>query len=260
MRSLIKSLILKVVPYKFILVLKQLEVIARCHFSRRYYEADESMLLRLLVERGNGVAVDVGANFGQYSYAFARLPNCTNVLSIEPQQPVARMFCRMTAFLGVSKIFHIEALVSDAKGFAYMQTPNRSGCAMSQETFMVKDNKIATSGKIPVGTIDDFVIQHVGNETPVMVIKIDVEGAELNVLKGAVSTISKWHPIIMAELVDEFLNRFGTTFREPFEWMATYGYEAFWLAENGLVKLDISARSIRSPSGNYFFLPHGVYP
>jgi FkbM family methyltransferase len=74
-------------------------------------------------------------------------------------------------------------------------------------------NPIHKSEMVNITTLDSFKI------TDIDFIKIDVDGYELNVLKGGVKTITKWKPIICmevipgetyhGELADEYLQGLG---------------------------------------------------
>ena len=62
------------------------------------------------------------------------------------------------------------------------------------------------------------------------VIKIDIEGFELNALKGAkniLASATSKPRLIVAELVDEFLSRSGGTKVEVYEFLLSYGYIPF---------------------------------
>ena len=43
------------------------------------------------------------------------------------------------------------------------------------------------------------------------VVKIDVEGAEMLVLKGAAKTLARYHPVLIVELIDKQLRSMGTS-------------------------------------------------
>jgi FkbM family methyltransferase len=55
-------------------------------------------------------------------------------------------------------------------------------------------------------------------------IKIDVEGFEMNVLKGAEKTIKKFHPVMLIEINNFALERNGVTNKDIFEYLDTLGY------------------------------------
>ena len=56
-------------------------------------------------------------------------------------------------------------------------------------------------------------------------IKCDVEGAEFLVLKGAANTIKRFKPIILLEVVADFLSRNGHTISDVEDFFLDHGYQ-----------------------------------
>jgi hypothetical protein len=69
----------------------------------------------------------------------------------------------------------------------------------------------------------DAILQDVAISR-VDVLKIDVEGAELQVLKGAQETLTRYHPLLVVELIDDQLSEMGTSSAEVTEFLRSYGY------------------------------------
>ncbi|WP_298995326.1 FkbM family methyltransferase [uncultured Desulfovibrio sp.] len=64
---------------------------------------------------------------------------------------------------------------------------------------------------ITLSTLDKFIFAHPDDfQLPVAAMKIDVEGMEYNVLRGAVNTIKRFIPLIMSEGDDQKINSFLT--------------------------------------------------
>ncbi len=55
-------------------------------------------------------------------------------------------------------------------------------------------------------------------------IKIDVEGAEFLVLRGAKDTLTRFHPAILIELLDRQLREMGTSTAEVIAFLQAQGY------------------------------------
>ncbi|GHK04213.1 hypothetical protein SY2F82_60100 [Streptomyces sp. Y2F8-2] len=56
--------------------------------------------------------------------------------------------------------------------------------------------------------------------------KLDVEGSEYLALRGAGQLVSRGEPAVwMLELVDKFLQRFGSSAREVRRWLGDHGYD-----------------------------------
>ena len=76
---------------------------------------------------------------------------------------------------------------------------------------------------VDVVRLDDFVAQQ--NIQKADLIKIDTEGFEMNVLKGAEATITKHKPILFIEVNDENLKQQKTSAKELISLVASWGYE-----------------------------------
>ena len=69
---------------------------------------------------------------------------------------------------------------------------------------------------MPVVTIDEIC------PGPVALIKIDVEGHEAAVVRGAAAKIDRYSPAVIFEYAPEFLHDAS---QSPFQWLADRGYE-----------------------------------
>jgi len=76
---------------------------------------------------------------------------------------------------------------------------------------------------VQVKTIDTL-FEEAGIQS-LQAIKIDVEGAELNVLKGGESVIKKFHPMILFEYHDRAVEKFGYKKEEILELLKSWGYQ-----------------------------------
>lgn len=148
-------------------------------------------------------AVDIGTT-GSGPYTELMLPSSRMVFCFEPHPRSAE---RMRERYGRQVILK-EAAVSDYVGTATLNVPlrddgqtERHGWSSIEKDFPENQNGIVQY-EVKVTTLDEENLPNIS------FIKIDVEGAEIEVLKGGTDTIRKSRPIVLLEM-DE-LHRSGT--------------------------------------------------
>ncbi len=157
----------------------------------------------LRIMRSGGVMLDIGASFGYYSVkvAAALAGRCT----IHAFEPHPDAFARLSGNLTRNGIrgVHAHAMgLSDGAGTAsVVSVADNSGAAYLQ-----------AGRDIPVTTVDDFCrVHHVDR---LDLIKIDVEGWETRVLRGAARTLETLRPCLLVEVNTDALLRSGSSVTE----------------------------------------------
>jgi FkbM family methyltransferase len=134
--------------------------------------------------------VDVGAHIGLWSYNFSHWFNC-----IEAFEPVAahRECWQSNMQMRQDEAsLHPYALGAEAGKVAISVNPTSSG-----------DSWIKGHGSVEMRTLDSFALSDVD------LIKIDCEGYEEFVLRGAADTIATWRPVICVEQKRDMARKFG---------------------------------------------------
>jgi FkbM family methyltransferase len=162
------------------------------------YSGDEFDLYQAMLRAGD-VAVDVGANIGVFSIAMGQAVGKTGrVLAFEPQPLIFGTLTRNLARHGLERVEVQRAIVSDVEGagqFADVRTLPE-GRKVNFGTISVTSRILPEYGGMsptPVVTLDRLELVRCD------LIKIDVEGAEEAVLRGAVATIARCRPILSLE-------------------------------------------------------------
>jgi FkbM family methyltransferase len=99
-------------------------------------------------------------------------------------------------------------------------------------------NPSVNAKKIKVDTLDHWV--EINNITKLDLIKIDVEGYEMNVLEGGLATISKYHPILFIELDDNNLKLQNSSAIELVSLLLKCGYVIVHAETNQEVTSDFN--------------------
>ena len=183
---------------------------------------DEYHLLRLLPR--NAVVFDVGANFGYYSLTRARAIGA-RVFAFEPNP---RTFSRLAAHIRMngleSSITAVPAGLSDTQrsGFLDLVAGNSGADHLSDH-----------GEEIELDTLDHYC--EVNNVARMDLIKIDVEGHETHVLKGARHMLEACRPAVMIEFNVDALRRAGSSTQELDSLLRSMGYELFLPVRKKLV-------------------------
>lgn len=200
------------------------------------YEPDVSgALLRIL--RPGDTFVDVGANLGYFSVLAGHLVTETGrVISVEPDPRNLDRLCPNLYLNGLTHATVVRAAAGSVPGEArfFLNQDDSGGSALwDPGLFPGNDRSIASRTEItvPVRTLDD-VLRDSGAAPP-RLIKIDTEGAEHNVLQGALGTLRYGSvPYVIAELHPFGLNQLGSSQAALRGFMAEFGYETFALYFN----------------------------
>jgi FkbM family methyltransferase len=152
-----------------------------------------------------GTAIDVGANVGFYTYALSR--RFKHVYAFEINDGITGPI----AHYNPGNIELIHCGLSSSEGRARFYIPVSGGIAQAGWASLYRDNLPGAEKLIErdvrVAPLDDFKISGVD------FIKIDVEGHEIEVLKGAAATIEASRPNVLIELKKEHVETVNEWFR-----------------------------------------------
>jgi FkbM family methyltransferase len=160
-------------------------------------EFDAELLLLDFLLKKDSVLFDIGANKGEYAYYAEKIMNPNNIYLFEPEKKLNK---QLKAIFSNCHIYDIA--LSDSKGIHQFKIPIINGvidnCLSSLEVKNKEDNETeAIIYNVKTDTLDNFTKEQ--NVCP-DVIKIDVEGHELSVLKGAKNYIKQHHPTLIIEI------------------------------------------------------------
>ena len=213
--------------------------------SGSFYELDLLEYMQWVLKKREGgnlakLVLDVGANIGNHS-VFIGTFIAEHVLAIEPNpESVAQLQENLRNNLENYTIHDCALGESSGQGRVHMPENATNNLGMA---------KVVTEegGPIRVRSLDELIIER--NESqelimPVSGMKIDVEGMELFVLKGAFNTLQNDHPELFIEAatpsqlaeIEEFLDVFG--YRKVATWAATPTHH-FTTRKSNITRLNI---------------------
>ncbi len=155
------------------------------------------------------VIIDIGSNLGYFTVlAASRTKNSGKVYSVEINTELIKHQQKQLALNGFKNVELINTAVSDAECVLpfYLAPEQFYGhSSLKQNSTFVPEKVI----EVQCTTLDQLVSRN--NIKRIDIIKIDVEGAEFNVLKGAESTLRTFRPTIFFESADELTEGFNYT-------------------------------------------------
>jgi len=207
----------------------------------RNYENDylsgEKAFIRYLLEHGrlrDGVILDVGANIGHYSIMLRQNHIRLPIYAFEPHPAAFRLLeqaAREHAFMAIPE--GAGDMASVATIYDYSGNGGSEHASMYREVIEHLHRGQAQGSSILLTTIDDFVernqIDHIA------LLKIDTEGHELPVLKGAQHTLANG----LAEVIQIEFNEMNVISRTFFKDLVEIlpGYDFYRLLPDGLQPL-----------------------
>ncbi|MSP00789.1 MAG: FkbM family methyltransferase [Acetobacteraceae bacterium] len=205
-----------------------------------------------------GTIVDAGAHEGRLTLPLAALPG-THVIAFEPLPPAFARLRQAVSGLGGRVTPRPEAL-SDRAGSVTLTVPRVGGVAQEEWASIAKDYTGIMRDDPRVEAIDTWIVPSVTLDslglTGVTAIKIDVEGAEEEVLRGALNLLRLCRPVLSVEIEER--HRAGSTRAIPdlLRPLGYTGYFEFYGDWRPIETLDIETMQKGSPSPAAFEVSH----
>jgi FkbM family methyltransferase len=198
--------------------------------AKRARRDRELRLVERLAPRG-GVALDVGANWGLFAHRLARLVGPSgHVHAFEPN-PAHRGTLTALARRHPNLTVHLKG-VSDRAGRAELSVPVRDGRPITAlGSFAPPAGVPAERVRVDLTTLDAELDPFL----PVGLIKCDVEGHELPVLRGAERTLGRRRPPLLLEIEARHP---AADPQATFAFLQELGYSGWCLRREGLAPLS----------------------
>jgi FkbM family methyltransferase len=167
------------------------------------------ILRHYLKDKKYPAVIDVGANIGAFSVqvADAILPANGTVYAFEPQRQIYQMLCGNLALNSVDNVYAEKTAVgSSTKPITvpkvdYYKPASFGSVGLTGEFDDVGQDLDFGNGEIVDQIVIDEYFKDIEN---ISIIKVDVEGMELDVVNGAVATINKHRPLMYIEYYKQY--------------------------------------------------------
>lgn len=144
------------------------------------------------------IVLDIGANIGNHAIFFSKKMNSEKIILVEPYPPAIRHLL-VNISLNYRDCFDLS--------FLGLAIGNKAGTAriIAPTEFNIGLTRIDATGPgtTPVITGDELL-----SSFPIDLIKIDVEGMEIDVLSGLDATLSNQRPVLYVEVSQQNRERF----------------------------------------------------
>jgi FkbM family methyltransferase len=186
----------------------------------------------LAVSKDCSLFADIGANAGFYSIAVRSTnPDC-EVISFECNPRVREVFLENIKLNGLDKISIRKEALSDKTGEASLHVPAFTGSGGGSLQNLHPEEGEPQKFAVSLMPLDSLKLQGID------LMKIDVEGAELSVVMGGITSITSSHPTIFIELLRKWMKPFNSSPTDVAKLLTELGYLIFEVADDQLRELD----------------------
>ncbi len=188
------------------------------------YEKENAVFLSRHCQSGMTV-IDVGAHLGLFSLIAAQLVGEKGkVYAFEPTPGTFETLKKIIKLNNAQSIIQpVHQAVSNKKGYVNFFVDEYDGS--NANSLVARDDKKRASVQVGLTTIDDFVYESKLEKVDFM--KIDAEGVELDVIRGATATIKKFRPKIILALHPPLIKNNVQTLEEIYDTLIQLNYDIY---------------------------------
>lgn len=210
-------------------------------------------IMSQLVHEGD-VCIDVGANMGLYTLTLSSLVGESGVVhAFEPEPRAFETLSHNVSLNGRTNIVLNQVAVSNESGSATLYDTNESGLAG-----LGKTSRGSGVGEIavPLTTIDEYASSKRIPRVDCM--KIDVEGYEGHVLRGAQSLLQREKElVVITELDEKNFRELGFPVQDVILYLSDLGYEGWFMNRRAKRLVPLTPESKLEGGVNAVFAPRG---
>jgi FkbM family methyltransferase len=212
----------------------------------------EFRLIRQHVRTADTVC-DIGANKGSFVFWLSRWCRDGRVVAFEPQPQFAQLLNELKGNLKLDNVTVEPKAVFSKPGQADLFVPKGHSPGASLVSKSVGASEFETIS-VPMIRLDDYFSE----SERITFMKVDVEGAELEVFKGAARILREQSPLLIFESENRHLD--GARVEDVFAYLNGLGYAGHLVAGNRLVPVSaFDAAMHQRQDGESFWKAKGYY-
>jgi len=197
--------------------------------------------------RPGDIACDIGANKGSFIYWLSWWVRDGRVVAFEPQPELARNLLNVCRVIGLDNVtVETEAAYSHSgEQDLYVPAGHQPGASLMHGKMEAEN---LTTLTVPVVALDDYFKE----DDKIALLKIDVEGAELGLLRGAERMLRSQSPLLVFECENRHLAPGNVG--EVFSYLTGLGYEGSFVCRNRLLPISqFNAAVHQRQDGDWFW-------
>jgi FkbM family methyltransferase len=196
--------------------------------------------------RPGDIVCDIGANKGSFIYWLSWWVRDGRVVAFEPQPDLARYLVRICRVIGLGNVTVEAKAAYSHSGHQDLFLPlgHQPGASLMRGGMEAES---VTTLSVPVVALDDYF----NEDDKIALLKIDVEGAELDLLRGAERILRRHAPLLVFESENRHLARGSVG--DAFSYLTGLGYEGSFVCRNRLLPISQFDAAIHQRQGSKWF-------
>jgi FkbM family methyltransferase len=223
------------------------------HLFGQYHVELISTIQRFIMP--TDVCIDVGAHAGSWTLPLSKLVSEGHVYAFEAfpyYSKVLKMTIRLLRRKNITLLNN--AIVDNNRSINLVWKDSKGNRLTGRTHVMGLEDKFVDSVVVEGITLDTFLGRIPTPAGKIRFIKMDIEGAELLALKGAIKLIDVHKPIFYLEIYDSYCQRYGYLAEEIFSFLGNLKYMSYLIHPENLKLISVDSSSYTG-EGDVLFIP-----
>lgn len=203
----------------------------------RHYENGTKKLILKHCDPGS-IFLDLGANMGLFSIGIPHLRRDMMAIAVEPNPITHKLLLQTIRDNRLEDRVHAFEIASgeeDAEAQFFTNMENSGDSSMAVEG-------LPQSVTVKVRALDRYepllsLISSINRK--ISCVKMDIQGAEVHALRGMRGLLAAHQPVLIIELDEECLGRFGLSREDLYQEIENCGYEEVGFVETNIVAMPV---------------------
>ena len=211
----------------------------------KFYEPEMATIPKIL--HNPQIIIDIGANYGPYSFFFSKLYPKARIFAFEPATSSYDILNKIIRRFDLDNVIPVKKGLGEKEEEKEIIAPLHYTILAYISDKKIKKNKEDNSEEVKVTTLDSFIKRN--KIQKIDFIKCDVEGFELSVFRGAKKTLKKFKPMVFVEIEERHTQKYDTNPDKVIKFFKRFGYGCYSVRNSNIIKTN----KIRRETPLYIF-------